>query len=546
MASLKRWQISYILFLCLYSVVILTQFEQNVLSPIDYILAIWIFTLVCEEIRQLITVEARSVSGKLLEYIGNYWNLFDLANITTFIVAFVLRFFPETFIVARVLYSLNLMIFSFRLLHIFYINKEMGPKLIMIARMVVWAGQARYAFLLQLRVRLSVDDSLPAVLEVADDPPLHARAGVDVDDALQKPSMIHTIKCLTHLKDLLFFVFILIIFIMAYGIASQSILYPNESRVETVLRGIFHKAYFQIYGELFLEEIMNDRFTCEANDSLAIATNQQRCPSEAGTYVVPVLLGLYMLVTNVLLLNLLIAMFGYTFEKVQENTDKIWKFQRYDLIKEYSDRPPLAPPVIIFSHLFLLFRAITMGCCKMCRPGDNVMKVKLKKAERKQLILWEYLNTENYLQQTQREKSQETGERVNGLDQTVTVVTGAVADTLRVEELKDLANEQDKRLTRLEEQMLKSTMSLAWIIKSLQQNNLSAKEAPPELELAPAALPRKDISSPGGNDQIYTTGDDAGAVRWPDVDGSSPLFASHQAILKHKESHVPPSLHTRF
>ncbi|KAI8496650.1 Transient receptor putative cation channel sub M member 2 [Branchiostoma belcheri] len=515
MASLKRWQISYILFLCLYSVVILTQFEQNVLSPIDYILAIWIFTLVCEEIRQ-----ARSVSGKLLEYIGNYWNLFDLANITTFIVAFVLRFFPETFIVARVLYSLNLMIFSFRLLHIFYINKVMGPKLIMIARMSsyeftgtleqsrvcsrvwvalshvkgdppkacvgtgvlpplpsstsVWAGQARYAFLLQLRVRLSVDnDSLSAVLEVADDPPLHARAGVDVDDALQKMSMIHTIKCLTHLKDLLFFVFILIIFILAYGIASQSILYPNESRVETVLRGIFHKAYFQIYGELFLEEIMNDRFTCEANDSLAIATNQQRCPSEAGTYVVPVLLGLYMLVTNVLLLNLLIAMFGYTFEKVQENTDKIWKFQRYDLIKEYSDRPPLAPPIIIFSHLFLLFRAITMGCCKMCRPGDNVMKVKLKKAERKQLILWEYLNTENYLQQTQREKSQETGERVHDTQK-------------KVEELKDLANEQDKRLTRLEEQMLKSTMSLAWIIKSLQQNNLSAKEAPPELELAPA------------------------------------------------------------
>ncbi|XP_078660979.1 transient receptor potential cation channel subfamily M member-like 2 isoform X2 [Branchiostoma floridae x Branchiostoma belcheri] len=424
--------ISYILFLCLYSVVILTEFEQNefgqnVLSPIDYVLAIWIFTLICEEIRQLITTEARSVSGKLLEYIGNYWNLFDLANIVTFIVAFVLRFFSETFIVARVLYSLNLMIFSFRLLHIFYINKEMGPKLIMIARM---------------------------------------------------------------LKDLMFFIFILIIFILAYGVATQSILYPNESRVGTVLQGIFHKAYFQIYGELFLEEIMNDGFNCVANNSEAMATNQQRCPSEEGTYVVPVLLGLYMLVTNVLLLNLLIAMFGYTFEKVQENTDKIWKFQRYDLIKEYSDRPPLAPPVIIFSHLFLLFRAITMGCCKRCRPGDNVMKVKLESAERKQLILWEYLNTENYLQQTRRDKSQETGERVHDTQE-------------KVDELKDLANEQDERLTRLEEQMLKSTMSLesivqsqAWIIKSLQQNNLSAKEAPPELELSPAEkVPRSTLPS---------------------------------------------------
>ncbi|XP_066299867.1 transient receptor potential cation channel subfamily M member-like 2 isoform X2 [Branchiostoma lanceolatum] len=405
--------LSYILFLCLYSVVILTQFEFNVLSVIDYILAVWIFTLFCEEIRQLITTEARSVSGKLLEYVGNYWNLFDLVNIITFITAFALRFFPGTFSAARVLYSLNLMIFFFRLLHIFYINKEMGPKLIMIARM---------------------------------------------------------------LKDLIFFIFILIIFILAYGVASQAILYPNETRVGTVLQGIFHKSYFQIYGELFLEEIMNDGFTCEADDATAIANNTQRCPSEIGTYLVPVLLGLYMLVTNVLLLNLLIAMFGYTFEKVQENTDKIWKFQRYDLIKEYSDRPPLAPPVILFSHIFLLFRAITMGCCKKCRPGDSVMKVKLETAERKQLILWEYLNSENYLQQTRREKSQETDERVHNTQE-------------KVDELKDLANEQDERLTRLEEQMIKSTMSLesiiqsqAWIIKSLQQNNLSAREAPPELE----------------------------------------------------------------
>ncbi|XP_035700323.1 transient receptor potential cation channel subfamily M member-like 2 [Branchiostoma floridae] len=419
--------LSYILFLCLYSVVILRQFEFNVLSVIDYILAVWIFTLFCEEIRQLITTEARSVSGKLLEYVGNSWNLFDLANITTFVVAFALRFFPETFSAARVLYSLNLMIFFFRLLHIFYINKEMGPKLIMIARM---------------------------------------------------------------LKDLIFFIFILIIFILAYGVASQAILYPNETRAGTILQGIFHKAYFQIYGELFLEEIMNDGFTCEANDTLAIATNQQRCPSEVGTYLVPVLLGLYMLVTNVLLLNLLIAMFGYTFEKVQENTDKIWKFQRYDLIKEYSDRPPLAPPVIFFSHIFLLFRAITMGCCKKCRPGDSVMKVKLEKAERKQLILWEYLNSENYLQQTRREKSQETDERVHNTQE-------------KVDELKDLASEQDERLTRLEEQMMKSTMSLdsivqaqAWIIKSLQQNKLAASEDAPELEVTPAEkAPRAAVPS---------------------------------------------------
>ena len=41
---------------------------------------------------------------------------------------------------------------------------------------------------------------------------------------------------------------------------------------------------------------------------------------------------------------------SYTFEKVQEDSDKVWKFQRYDLILEYHNRPNLVPPFIIITH----------------------------------------------------------------------------------------------------------------------------------------------------------------------------------------------------
>lgn len=40
---------------------------------------------------------------------------------------------------------------------------------------------------------------------------------------------------------------------------------------------------------------------------------------------------------------------------VQGNTDIFWKFQRYNLIVEYHNRPALAPPFIIISHLSQLF-----------------------------------------------------------------------------------------------------------------------------------------------------------------------------------------------
>lgn len=43
---------------------------------------------------------------------------------------------------------------------------------------------------------------------------------------------------------------------------------------------------------------------------------------------------------------------------VQGNADMFWKFQRYHLIVEYQERPALAPPFILLSHLSLLLRRV--------------------------------------------------------------------------------------------------------------------------------------------------------------------------------------------
>lgn len=42
-----------------------------------------------------------------------------------------------------------------------------------------------------------------------------------------------------------------------------------------------------------------------------------------------------------------------TFQMVQGNADTFWRFQRYHLIVEYQERPALAPPFILLSHLGL-------------------------------------------------------------------------------------------------------------------------------------------------------------------------------------------------
>ena len=61
--------------------------------------------------------------------------------------------------------------------------------------------------------------------------------------------------------------------------------------------------------------------------------------------------------------------------KVQENTEFYWRYQRYSFVRDYFERVPLAyPPLIIFSHIFLLSRALVRKCCgKHCRNrvGEN-------------------------------------------------------------------------------------------------------------------------------------------------------------------------------
>ena len=64
------------------------------------------------------------------------------------------------------------------------------------------------------------------------------------------------------------------------------------------------------------------------------------------------------------------SVFSYTFDSVQENTEQVWYSQRYFIIKEYHDRPPLAPPLIAISHFFMLVRTMFGICCRLTDKGD--------------------------------------------------------------------------------------------------------------------------------------------------------------------------------
>ena len=95
--------------------------------------------------------------------------------------------------------------------------------------------------------------------------------------------------------------------------------------------------------------------------------NSQSLPHEEGKFcedftsyepVVKVFLAVYMLIANVMLLNLIIAVFTSIFSKVQENSKIVWRYEKYRLVKEFSTKPFLAPPLAIFQHLIRFLRLI--------------------------------------------------------------------------------------------------------------------------------------------------------------------------------------------
>jgi len=64
------------------------------------------------------------------------------------------------------------------------------------------------------------------------------------------------------IADLMFFILLCIVFLLAYGVAAQSLLYPNaEARWDILYRVVYHP-YFSMYQEFPLDELEGIQHSC--------------------------------------------------------------------------------------------------------------------------------------------------------------------------------------------------------------------------------------------------------------------------------------------
>ncbi|KAM6064667.1 transient receptor potential cation channel subfamily M member 2 isoform 2-T3 [Theristicus caerulescens] len=408
--------LSYFTFLLLFAYVLMVDF-QPLPSWWEYLIYFWLFSLVCEETRQLLyDPDGFGVVKMASLYFKDFWNKLDICAILVFITGLTCRLIPSTLYPGRIILSLAFIIFCLRLMHIFTVSKTLGPKIIIVKRMM---------------------------------------------------------------KDVFFFLFLLAVWVVSFGVAKQAILIHNEERVEWLFRGVVYHSYLTIFGQIpsYIDGVNFNIDQCSPNGTdpykpKCPETNEDNKKPIFPEWLTVILLCLYLLFTNILLLNLLIAMFNYTFQQVQEHTDQIWKFQRHDLIEEYHGRPPAPPPFILLNHLQILIRR---GLLRRQATCHKRLKEKLEKNEEAALLSWEMYLKENYLQHQQCQEKENTEQKIRDIAQRVDVL----AELLDLDWVKRTGL-VEKRLVSLEDQVHQSAQALRWIMQALQGNGFgSGEDVPP-------------------------------------------------------------------
>uniref|UniRef100_A0A8K9URF4 Transient receptor potential cation channel, subfamily M, member 1a n=1 Tax=Oncorhynchus mykiss TaxID=8022 RepID=A0A8K9URF4_ONCMY len=368
----KFWfnTISYLAYLCLYNYIILVKMERWP-SLQEWIVISYIITLGMEKVRQILMSEPGKLKQKINVWAEEYWNITDAAAIFTFLLGLMLRLQSEPLLgIGRVIYCVDIIFWYIRVLDIFGVNKYLGPYVMMIGKMMI---------------------------------------------------------------DMLYFVVIMLVVLMSFGVARQAILHPDEIPTWRLARNIFYMPYWMIYGEVFADSI--DRKS-SINSKILFPVSWLP-PCIPGAWLTPAIMACYLLVANILLVNLLIAVFNNTFLEVKSVSNQIWKFQRYQLIMKFHDRPLLPPPLIIFSHIYIVLKHV----CR--RTTKDYLKALYDFEE--QCVEEYFREKEDEEQSSSNERIRVTSERVENMSMRLEEVNE------REHSMKASLQTVDLRLGQLEE-----------------------------------------------------------------------------------------------
>ncbi|CAG5125692.1 unnamed protein product [Candidula unifasciata] len=415
----------------------------------------------------------------------DYFGIFDrldFVNLVLAMCAFCVRWSHVN--EGKVIYCINAIIFYISIMKLYTANRILGPKLYMINRMLVELGN---------------------------------------------------------------FCMVLVVFLLAYGVASQALLYKHRDTSWQILKDILYFPYWQLYGELFLEELeTDDACTRALQDSLNGALTDVENTCRTFHWLVPVLLALYLLMGNVLLLNLLIAIFSHVFETVENNSIEIWKFQMYFLVMEFQNQPLMFPPLSVFFNAwhFIQWMCNWLSCHKQPKPEQ------FRKYHLEYLSLFEKEMLANKLRPVKANIIYSLDMKFNALlnrmDELTKMIEEEVLSNLPNETLKS-KQETNNTKTKTQERHSESASAKPELNEENLPNSASVKvmaradeeNLPNSASVKVMARADEENQQPASKDtELHVSSDAAMASHSPNEDQMSQLSSQHGYSDKNEKVHV--------
>ncbi|XP_033210686.1 transient receptor potential cation channel trpm [Belonocnema kinseyi] len=402
----KFWAnaIAYVTFLLLFSYTILVRMIEQPSWP-EFFAISYIITMGCEKIREIVTSEPVALSHKFSVWAWNMWNPCDAAAIMFFLIGLVLRLRQSTFDSGRVIYCVDCMYWYLRMLNILGVNKYLGPLVTMMGKMI---------------------------------------------------------------KNMIYFVVLLLVVLMSFGVARQAILNPNAEPSWRIVRDVFMEPYFMLYGEVYADNIDPD---CGAEPGMI--------PCLPGRWITPAVMSVYLLVANILLINLLIAVFNNIFIEVNGISHQVWMFQRFTVVMEYEQKPVLPPPLIAVSHAYLLakyiMRYVTQGQFGSGENCDNGLKLFLEADDKERLYDFEEDCVEGYFREQELKLQMSTEERVKVTTERVEYMQQKMEDIEKKENSQNASLQAVEFRIRKLEELNEQTLSHLGVIHRFMATHMSTE-----------------------------------------------------------------------
>uniref|UniRef100_A0A1I8FQG1 Ion_trans domain-containing protein n=1 Tax=Macrostomum lignano TaxID=282301 RepID=A0A1I8FQG1_9PLAT len=343
-------------FLCLYSYVLLFTVGNATQSwnPLQLLLAVFVLSFMVEAVKQLLC------ERRLAGHLAKGWNLMDFASMAIFTLAAIV------FLVCGFVPGLPDSIFG---VDTSGSALDTGSvKMMRICRILL--GLALFFYFCRLLQNFFRACQLgPKVV------------------------MIQTMI----IEDLIPFMVIFMVFVVGYGVFVWSTMFqcPRRTWAERLdaVMSLLKLAYFESFGELQVGYISGEADACRLN--------MTGCPDSWGRYIAPVLLGFYIVFTNVLLLNLL---YCHVCQHVRAHPELLYAVLDSTALlnhaREYTERTALRRRLC--RCLWNLALLIYLGCI----VGDSAVS-------EEQLTKWEGASARRSSSAVARRPISSAGERMH-------------------------------------------------------------------------------------------------------------------------------------